>query len=64
MPTPEEIIEANLAKPKSGTVDGQSFSQFSAQEQIDMAQFISNKGVGKKKRKGIAMSKYVPGGAE
>lgn len=64
MPTPEEIIEANLAKPKSGTADGQSFTQLSADDQIKMAQFISNKNVGKKKRKGIAMSKYVPGGAE
>lgn len=64
MATPEETIAANLVKPKMGTVDGQTFQQHSIPDQIAAAQFLSNKGVGKKKRKGIAFSQYIPGGAE
>ena len=63
MPTPEETIAANLIEPKEATVDGQTFKQHSIPDMIKGAQFLSSKTIGKKKRKGIIFSKYIPGGA-
>lgn len=53
-----------MEQPKSGMSDGQAFTQHSISEQIKGAKFLSNKGIGKKKNKGIIYSQHVPGGAQ
>lgn len=55
---PETTIADSLEQPKEGTSDGQTFKQHSIPEQIEGAKFLSNKGIGAKKHKGIIVNKY------
>ena len=61
---PDVTIADNLEQPKSGMSDGQAFTQHSIPDQIKGAQFLANKGIGKKKNRGIIYGQHVPGGAQ
>lgn len=62
MATPDEIIEANLAKPKRGLVDGQEFEQHSIPDQIKGAKFLANKNIGQQKFLGLMFRTFQPPG--
>lgn len=56
-------IEDAAQEPKSGTVDGQSFTQHSLKEQIEADKYLAAKEAAKKKTRGIAFTQLRHPGA-
>jgi hypothetical protein len=63
MPTPEEIIESNLAKPESASADGVSATQHNLKDQIAAAEYVSEKNASNRKKLPIRFAKLRPDGA-
>lgn len=62
MATPDEIIAANLARPKKAEVDEQIVEQFSLTQQIAASKHLAGKDLGKKKHKGLIFNVFQPPG--
>lgn len=64
MPTPEEIIEANLADGiKKVQIGNQAVEQHSIADQIAAAEFLANQQAASRTRQPIRVGRFTPGGA-
>lgn len=56
-------IETARTSPKSGTQDGTSFTAHSLSEQIEADRYLEEKAAKGKRKLGIRMGRFKPGGA-
>jgi hypothetical protein len=55
-------IATNAQGPASASVDGQSVSQHSLQDQIDADKYLASKEASKRPRRGLRFTKIIPPG--